>query len=377
MTWSLFNPSVAGVAQGLPAPVLKPCREVSSGKPSRKANQSSFQTITSPFSDNNTALAECESKASCLPPGLVGFSDQHLYSLAKLPGSAGSQGNDQSLWTWRAMERILQMISNPRLLVLLCSLGATGRGIADTSSSPGAKSEPRIPANPRECVQVEIPFLPDALQEMERRGDRSDPSNHSDCSNDSNDNNKAYQESGDDDHDTRWPQKQCKPSARWSSKPAVSFTVCTGDPSPTAVTNNKGSQNRMKKYGKLPASDSPKLVCPVPVEKNGCLSWPVCVCRLPQDDALLKELKEKGEPWGEIAKRFPRADPRRLCRCENEAAAERGYLNSGYYYRYRVDVTRKVWLVENYWIPGSARECQGNSEVFCCIGVLHGSRRTI
>ncbi|EDN09666.1 predicted protein [Histoplasma mississippiense (nom. inval.)] len=205
-------------------------------------------------------------------------------------------------------------------------------------------------------VRVEIPSTPDAFQETERRGDRrgdrtdpgddSDFNNSSDCSDD------------DDDHVTRRSRKRRKLSARSSSVSTVSSTACTDDPPLTALINDKKSRNPTKKYHKNPASDSSCVpavpqddtvtkrsgddipvsgflssylsgskVCytitfyheeagrPLSVKANGLSSPsrkkqpPVATgMRVPfasEDDALLKELKEEGEPWDEIAKRFP------------------------------------------------------------------------
>ncbi|EDN06496.1 predicted protein [Histoplasma mississippiense (nom. inval.)] len=249
---------------------------------------------------------------------------------------------------------------------------ATDRGIADsTSSSTDAESDPGTPGNPGKCdggehrpmrrrgvrhmgVRVEIPSIPDALQETERRGDRTDPSDDSDYNNSSD----CSEDDDDDDHVvTRRSRKRRKLSAR-SSVSTVSSTACADDPSLTALPNDKKSRSPAKKYYKNPASDSSRVpgvpqddtvtkhsgddipvsgflsshlsgskVCytitfyhqdagrPLSVKANGLSrpsrkkQQPVATgVRVPfalEDDALLKELKEEGEPWDEIAKRFP------------------------------------------------------------------------
>ncbi|OJD09909.1 hypothetical protein ACJ73_10024 [Blastomyces percursus] len=86
---------VAGVIQRSTAPDAKLRREASSDRSSQKADRSSLQKITPPLCDRDRdrdpALDECEPEASCPPPGVTGFSDQHPYSLVKLPRSAGCQ----------------------------------------------------------------------------------------------------------------------------------------------------------------------------------------------------------------------------------------------------------------------------------------------
>ncbi|KAL2373981.1 hypothetical protein RJ035_007524 [Blastomyces gilchristii] len=226
-----------------------------------------------------------------------------------------------------------------RTIVLDVCTGATGEGIMSTFSSPGAKLEPGTPAN----IHVEIPSLPDVLREREGRGDRSNPSNLSDnsdfnnsgnCSSGSDD--EVYQESDDYDHVTRQPRKRRKLWTRQSSRSVVTSDTCTGDPSPTAVVNNKpGKWNPTMKYDKNPVSDS-SSVSTVPLDDavmnqsgdsipvSGFLSsyvagskvcYTITFCHKEtgrllsananKDDALLKELKEGGEPWDEITKHFP------------------------------------------------------------------------
>ncbi|EEH17296.1 hypothetical protein PABG_07457 [Paracoccidioides brasiliensis Pb03] len=212
-------------------------------------------------------------------------------------------------------------------------------------------------------VQIEIPSPPDALQEREGRGDRSDPSdnsnfNHSsDCG--SGDDDEAYQESDDDDHVARRPRKRRKLWTRRSSRSVVTSAACTGDPSPAAVVDDKpGKRNPTAKHSGNLASDSSSVSTVSPddavtnrsgddIPVSGFLSSSVAgsrVCytitfcheetgrllsatandlsspgregrpsvatgrRAPftsEDDALLKELKEDGEPWDGITKRFP------------------------------------------------------------------------
>ncbi|KKZ66230.1 hypothetical protein EMCG_08047 [[Emmonsia] crescens] len=288
------------------------------------------------------------------------------------------------------------------------------KSVPGTPASPGkCAGEERRPMGRRRLrrtdVRVEIPSPPDALREREGRGDRSDPSdlsdnsdfnnssdcsssgdddeayrenppqeregggdrsdpsdnsdliNSSDCSSgdDDNDDDEAYQESDDDDHVTRRPCKRRKLWTRRSSRSVVTSAACTGDPSPTAVVNDKpGKRNPTTKHDKNPASDSSN-VSAVPLDDavtnrsgddipvSGFLSsyvagsrvcYTITFCheetgrllsananglsslgreerpsvatgiRVPftsEDDALLKELKEGGEPWDEITERFP------------------------------------------------------------------------
>ncbi|EQL32743.1 hypothetical protein, variant [Blastomyces dermatitidis ATCC 26199] len=248
-----------------------------------------------------------------------------------------------------------------RTIVLDMCTDATGEEIMGTFSSPGVKLEPGTPASPGKCageehrlmgqrcmrctdIHVEILSLPDVLREREGRGDRSNPSNLSDNSDFNNSGNcsssgsddEVYQESDDDDHVTRQPRKRRKLWTWQSSRSVVTSDTCTGDPSPTAVVNNKpGKWNPTMKYDKNPVSDS-SSVSTVPLDDavmnqsgnsipvSGFLSsyvagskvcYTITFCHKEtgrllsananKDDALLKELKEGGEPWDEITKHFP------------------------------------------------------------------------
>ncbi|EDN11292.1 predicted protein [Histoplasma mississippiense (nom. inval.)] len=193
--------------------------------------------------------------------------------------------------------------------------------------------------------------------------DFSDFNHSSDCSSggddDDDDDDGAYRESDDDDHVARRPRKRRKLWTRRSSRSVVTSAACTGDPSPAAVVDDKpGKRNPTTKHGENPAGDSSSVSTvslddavtnrsgdDIPV--SGFLSSSVVgsrVCytitfcheeagrllsatasglsspgregrpsvatgrRVPfnsEDDALLKELKEDGEPWDEIVKRFP------------------------------------------------------------------------
>ncbi|EDN03896.1 predicted protein [Histoplasma mississippiense (nom. inval.)] len=353
------------------APGPKPCRDASSGKTPQKAGRSSSQEIVSPLPDSNTMLDESEAKASCQPPGLVDSPDQLPYSSAKLPVPEGSQEHP-ILIDLKSGEKDSPNSIKSKIIGPAVRTSATDRGIADsTSSSTDAESDPGTPGNPGKCdggehrpmrrrgvrhmgVRVEIPSTPDALQETERRGDRTDPSDDSDNNNSSD----CSEDDDDDDHVvTRRSRKRRKLSAR-SSVSTVSSTACADDPSLTALPNDKKSRSPAKKYYKNPASDSSRVpgvpqddtvtkhsgddipvsgflsshlsgskVCytitfyhqdagrPLSVKANGLSrpsrkkQQPVATgMRVPfasEDDALLKELKEEGKPWDEIAKRFP------------------------------------------------------------------------
>ncbi|OJD09856.1 hypothetical protein ACJ73_10051 [Blastomyces percursus] len=199
-------------------------------------------------------------------------------------------------------------------------------------------------------------FLPrQTLSRKERAGDRSDLSDNSDfkhssdCS--SGDDDETYRESDDDDNVARRPRKQRKLWTRRSSRSVVTSAACTGDPSPAAVVDDKpGKRNPTLKHSENPAGDSSSVSTVslddaatnhagdnIPV--SGFLSSSVAGSRVcytitfcheetarllsatandlsspgregrrsvaTDDDALLKELKEDGEPWDEITKRFP------------------------------------------------------------------------
>ncbi|KGQ01888.1 hypothetical protein PAAG_11278 [Paracoccidioides lutzii Pb01] len=285
-----FSTRVAGVIQGSTAPDARPRREASSDRPSHKADRSSPQKITPPLSDSDRdpALDECEPKASGPPPDLAVFSDQRLYSLVKLPRSESRQEQPIAVDLESDGENSPNDGESRRTIGLDMRAGATGGGIVNTSSSPRAKSEPETPADPgkrdgkerqpmergrvrRAEVRVEIPFPLDALQEREGRGDRSDPSdnsNNSDFNNSSNcscsdgdddDGDEAYRESDGDDHVTKRPRKRRRLWTRRSSRSLVTSVACAcrGDPSPTAVVNDKpGKRNPTTKHGENPAGDS-------------------------------------------------------------------------------------------------------------------------
>ncbi|OJD23052.1 hypothetical protein ACJ73_05599 [Blastomyces percursus] len=80
------------------------------------------------------------------------------------------------------------------------------------------------------------------------------------------DDDEAYRESDDDDHVTRRLCKRRKLWTRRSSGSAATPAACTGDPSPTAVINNKPrKRNPTKKHGKNPASEASRVPS-VPLE---------------------------------------------------------------------------------------------------------------
>ncbi|QSS56971.1 hypothetical protein I7I53_05341 [Histoplasma capsulatum var. duboisii H88] len=228
-----------------------------------------------------------------------------------------------------------------------------------TSSNPGKcdGGEHRLTRRrrvPRHMgLRVEIPSTPDAFQETERRGDRQGDS--TDPGDDSDFNNSSDCSEDEDDHVTRRSRKRRKVSSR-SSVSTVSSTACTEVPSSTVLINDKKPRNPMK-YCKNPAGDShcvPAVpqddtvtrcsgddipvsgflsshlsgskVCytitfyheeagqPLSAKANGLSSPsrkkkpPATGMRVPfasEDDALLKELKEEGVSWDEIAKHFP------------------------------------------------------------------------
>ncbi|OJD23846.1 hypothetical protein ACJ73_04795 [Blastomyces percursus] len=188
----------------------------------------------------------------------------------------------------------------------------------------------------RTDVRVEIPSPPDALQVREGRGDSSDPSdfNHSsDCSGDDDDDDEAYWESDDDDHVARRPCKRRKLWTRRSSRSVVTSAACTGDPSRVStvslddvVTNRSGDDIPVSGFlssyvtgskvcytitfcheetGRLLSANANGLSSPGR-EGRPSVATGIRVPFTSEDDALLKKLKEDGEPWDEIAKRFPR-----------------------------------------------------------------------
>ncbi|EDN05426.1 predicted protein [Histoplasma mississippiense (nom. inval.)] len=359
---------VAGVIQGSTAPDARPRREASSDRPSRKADRSSPQKITPPLSDrgHDPALDECEPKASCPPPGL--FSDATEIKqpiLVDLESDGENPPNDDESRRTIGLD-VGAGATGGGIVGTPSSTGAKSE--PGTPVSPGKRAGKgcRLMGRGRvrrTDVRVEIPSPPDALEEREGRGDRSDPSdnsdfNHSsDCS--SGDDDEAYRESDDDDHVARRPRKRRKLWTRRSSRSVVTSAACTGDPSPAAVVNDKpGKLNPTTKHSENPARDSSSVSTVSPddavtnrsgddIPVSGFLSsyvagsrvcYTITFCheetgrllsanandlsspgregrrsvatgrRVPftsEDDALLRELKEDGEPWDEITKRFP------------------------------------------------------------------------
>ncbi|EGC47254.1 conserved hypothetical protein [Histoplasma capsulatum var. duboisii H88] len=129
---------------------FKPCWEASSNRSSHKINQSSPQKITPSLSDGDCdpALDECKPRTSCPPSDLVGFSDQHPYSLVKLLRSDSCQTEQLIVMDLKSNEK-----NSPnndefrRMIGLDVHISAKGGGIVDTSFSLRVKLKPGIPIN--------------------------------------------------------------------------------------------------------------------------------------------------------------------------------------------------------------------------------------